>query len=89
MTISDADRLRLLTPRPGRVRAILDTDTYNEIDDQFALTHLLLAPEAGTSAAHRAALQGEDRGATIVTRAFTGRPARALRNQSPVSKNAM
>ena len=45
MTISDADRLRMLTPRPGRVRAILDTDTYNEIDDQFALVHTLLAPD--------------------------------------------
>ena len=36
MTISDSDRLRMLTPRPGPVRAVLDTDTYNEIDDQFA-----------------------------------------------------
>ncbi len=42
-------------------------------------TALLLAPESGTSAAHREALQS-DRGATVVTRAFTGRPARALRN---------
>lgn len=30
-------------PRP--VRAVLDTDTYNEVDDQFALAHLLLSPE--------------------------------------------
>ncbi|HWO62645.1 MAG TPA: nitronate monooxygenase, partial [Umezawaea sp.] len=43
-------------------------------------TALLLAPEAGTSTAHRGALLGEDRGGTIVTRAFTGRPARALPN---------
>lgn len=43
-------------------------------------TALLLAPEAGTSAAHRRALQ-EDRGDTVVTRAFTGRPARALANE--------
>ena len=42
-------------------------------------TALLLAPEAGTSAAHRQALGG-DRGDTVVTRAFTGRPARALPN---------
>lgn len=27
------------------VRAVLDTDTYNEIDDQFALVYALLAPE--------------------------------------------
>jgi inosine-uridine nucleoside N-ribohydrolase len=26
--------------------AVLDTDTYNEVDDQFALAHLLLSPEA-------------------------------------------
>ena len=28
-----------------RVTAILDTDTYNEVDDQFALAHLLLHDE--------------------------------------------
>ncbi|HET9076225.1 MAG TPA: nitronate monooxygenase [Acidimicrobiales bacterium] len=43
-------------------------------------TALLRAPEAGTSAAHRAALSGPDRGPTIMTLAFSGRPARALRN---------
>jgi nitronate monooxygenase len=44
-------------------------------------TALLLAPEAGTSRAHRAALLGPDRGATVMTRAFSGRPARAIRNR--------
>jgi NAD(P)H-dependent flavin oxidoreductase YrpB (nitropropane dioxygenase family) len=43
-------------------------------------TALLLAPEAGTSPAHRAALRGPDRGPTIMTRAFSGRPARAIPN---------
>lgn len=43
-------------------------------------TLLLLAPEAGTSAPHRAALLEPDRGDTVVTHAFTGRPARALPN---------
>jgi NAD(P)H-dependent flavin oxidoreductase YrpB (nitropropane dioxygenase family) len=42
-------------------------------------TALLLAPESGTSAVHRAALVAGDR-PTTVTRAFTGRPARGLRN---------
>ncbi|MEM1057701.1 MAG: nucleoside hydrolase [Verrucomicrobiota bacterium] len=28
-----------------RPQVILDTDTYNEVDDQFALAHLLLAPD--------------------------------------------
>lgn len=43
-------------------------------------TVLLRADEAGTSAPHRAALADPARRETIVTRAFTGRPARALRN---------
>ena len=29
----------------GLVRAVLDTDTYNEIDDQFAVVYALLSPE--------------------------------------------
>jgi NAD(P)H-dependent flavin oxidoreductase YrpB (nitropropane dioxygenase family) len=43
-------------------------------------TLLLLADEAGTNPAHRAGLTGRDRGAQVTTRAFTGRPAGALRN---------
>jgi hypothetical protein len=35
----------MLTPRPRRVRAVLDTDTYNEIDDQFALVQAMLSPD--------------------------------------------
>ena len=42
-------------------------------------TVLMLSPEAGTSATHRAALSTDDR-PTVVTKAFTGRPARGLRN---------
>lgn len=34
-----------LRPPAGRVRMVLDTDTYNETDDQFALVHALLSPE--------------------------------------------
>lgn len=45
MSLTDAERLRLLAPRPGRLRAVLDTDTYNEIDDQFALVQVMLSPE--------------------------------------------
>jgi nitronate monooxygenase len=44
-------------------------------------TALLLAPEAGTSATHRAALADPARTGTVRTRAFTGRPARGLRNE--------
>ena len=43
-------------------------------------TALLLADEAGTSAVHRAAIAGRP-GPTVITRAFTGRPARGLVNE--------
>lgn len=42
-------------------------------------TAFLLAPEAGTAAAHRGAL--EEGGATALTRAFSGRLARGIRNR--------
>jgi nitronate monooxygenase len=42
-------------------------------------TAFLRSPEAGTSAAHRAALAGG--GATAITRAFTGRRARGIVNE--------
>ncbi|MBR5307716.1 MAG: nucleoside hydrolase [Clostridia bacterium] len=34
-----------LTPPKGRIDCVLDTDTYNEIDDQFALAYMLKLPE--------------------------------------------
>lgn len=43
--INDALRLARLALPQGPIRAVLDTDTYNEIDDQFALTHLLLSSD--------------------------------------------
>ena len=43
--ISDAVRFEKLQPPAGRVRMILDTDTYNEIDDQFAVVYALLSPD--------------------------------------------
>ena len=44
-TLTDAERVTRLLPPAGPVRAVLDTDTYNEVDDQFALAYALLAPE--------------------------------------------
>ena len=41
---NDLIRSRLEPPR-GRVRMVLDTDTYNEIDDQFALAYALCSGE--------------------------------------------
>jgi NAD(P)H-dependent flavin oxidoreductase YrpB (nitropropane dioxygenase family) len=43
-------------------------------------TVLLRAVESGASATHRAALTDPARTQTVLTRAFTGRPARGLRN---------
>ena len=39
------DITRRLEPVEGRVDAVLDTDAYNEIDDQFALSYMLAYPE--------------------------------------------
>jgi len=35
----------MLEPPTGQVRVVLDTDTYNEIDDQFAVVQMMLSPE--------------------------------------------
>src|SRR5690242_7762556 len=43
--LSNEMRQRRLTYPTGKVRMVLDTDTYNEIDDQFALVYALLSPE--------------------------------------------
>jgi len=43
--IPDAVRFEKLQPPAGKVRIVIDTDTYNEIDDQFAVVHALLSPE--------------------------------------------
>jgi hypothetical protein len=45
MAISESLRLARLSPPVGRLRMVLDSDTYNEIDDQFALVQVLLSPE--------------------------------------------
>lgn len=36
---------RLSLPKSGKLSMVLDTDTYNEVDDQFALAYSLLSPE--------------------------------------------
>lgn len=42
-TPSDAALRRLLEPPSGKVQVVLDTDTYNEIDDQYAVLYALLS----------------------------------------------
>jgi inosine-uridine nucleoside N-ribohydrolase len=43
--MSEATRLECLEPSAGKIRIVIDTDTYNEIDDQFAVVYALLSPE--------------------------------------------
>lgn len=43
--MSDEEMIRKLTIPKGRLDMVLDTDTYNEVDDQFALAYSLLSPE--------------------------------------------
>ena len=43
--ISNSTRFERLQPPEGKVRMVIDTDTYNEIDDQFAVVYALLSPE--------------------------------------------
>lgn len=43
--ISKEEMIKRLASPKGKVRMVLDTDTYNEVDDQFALAYALLSPE--------------------------------------------
>ncbi len=43
--LDETFRLKQLQPPSGKVRMVLDTDTYNEVDDQFALAYAYLSKE--------------------------------------------
>ena len=43
--LDESFRLKQLEPPKAKVRIVLDTDTYNEIDDQFALVYAYLSQE--------------------------------------------
>ncbi len=43
--LDESFRLNQLEPPTGKVRMVLDTDTYNEVDDQFALAYAWLSKE--------------------------------------------
>lgn len=61
--ISDAVRLERLQPPQGKIRMVLDTDTYNEVDDQFAVVYTLFSPEKFDVEALYAAPFSNDRAA--------------------------
>ena len=43
--LTQAQRLALLTPPQEPIDVVIDTDAYNEIDDQFAIAYALRSPE--------------------------------------------
>ena len=43
--LAEQQRLKMLEPPTGPVDLIIDSDTYNEVDDQFAIAYALLKPE--------------------------------------------
>lgn len=79
-TIQDATKLPVIAAgglaTPTEVAAIM----HSGADAVMVGTVLLRSDESGASAVHKAAIADRNRGDTIVTRAFTGRPARALPN---------
>lgn len=46
--IAEEQRLAMLRPPAGRVRVVIDTDTYNEVDDQFAIAYALMSEQRMT-----------------------------------------
>ena len=40
--LTNTERIERLQPPEGALRMVLDTDTYNEVDDQFALAFVTL-----------------------------------------------
>jgi len=53
--VSENQRIEMLKhPNDRPVRMVFDTDTYNEIDDQFALVYALISPELDVKAVYAA-----------------------------------
>jgi len=60
-TIPESVRVGRLQPPTGPLHMVLDTDTYNEVDDQFAVVYAMLSPERITMDALYAAPFHNDR----------------------------
>lgn len=43
--MNQEERLRMLAPPVGQIHVVIDTDPYNEVDDQFAIAYLMSCPE--------------------------------------------
>lgn len=53
-SLATSDRLDALTPPDGPVSVVIDTDAYNEIDDQYAITYALTGPGIDVEAIYAA-----------------------------------
>ena len=79
--IQDATRLPVIAAgglaTPAQVAAVIHAGAQAVMVG----TALLRTSESGASATHRAAIADRSSGETVLTRAFTGRPARGIRNR--------
>jgi len=82
LTAAVAARTDLPLIAAGGIASAADVSCVLHVGATAAMvgTALLLSDEAATVPAHRAALLDPEREETVLTRAFTGRPARGLRN---------
>lgn len=62
--IGNETLISCLQPHQGRLRVVIDTDTFNEVDDQFALVYALKSPERLSVEAIYAAPFTNERAAT-------------------------
>ena len=62
--IGNETLVRRLQPAQGRLRVVIDTDTFNEVDDQFAIVYGLQSPERLSVEAIYAAPFTNERAAT-------------------------
>ena len=68
--LTQEQRLRMLEQPAGQVDLVLDTDAYNEIDDQFAISYALRAQDRLHLLALCAACAGENQSAGAVCRSL-------------------
>ena len=80
-TIQDTTRLPVVAAgglaTPAQVAAVINSGAQAVLVG----TALLRTAESGASAVYRAAVADRSRGETVLTRSFTGRPARGIRNR--------
>ncbi len=62
--VDHAALMRLLQPPEGSCEVVIDTDTYNEVDDQFAIVHALLSDRIQVEAIQAAPFHAEVRNTT-------------------------